>query len=43
MVILNTINETLEFSEEQKKIGIYNLLLNDIQNEKEEYILYYAG
>ena len=43
LVILNTINETLEFSDKLKKIGIYNLLLNDIQNEKEEYILYYAG
>ena len=43
LVILNTINETLEFSERLKKLGIYHLLLNDIQNEKEEFILYYAG
>ena len=43
LVILNTINETLEFSERLKKLGINHLLLNDIQNEKEEFILYYAG
>ena len=43
LVILDTINETLEFSERLKKLGIYHLLLNDIQNEKEEFILYYAG
>ena len=43
LVILNTINETLEFSERIKILGIQHLLLNDIQNEKEEFILYYAG
>ena len=43
LIILNTINETLEFSEKLKNLEIDHLLLNDIQNEKEEFILYYAG
>ena len=40
LVILNTINETLEFSERIKALGIQHLLLNDIQSQKEEFILY---
>ena len=36
-------NETISFSNKLKLQGINNLILNDIQKEKEDYIIFYAG
>ena len=43
MILLLTIEESINFSNKLKKEGINNLILNDVQKEKEEYIILYAG
>ena len=43
LILLLTIEDTINFSNKLKKEGIDNLILNDIQKEKEEYIILYAG
>ena len=43
LVLLLTIEETIEFSNRLKKEGINNLVINDIQKEKEDFIILYAG
>ena len=43
LVLLLTIEDSIKFSNKLKKEGINNLVLNDVQKEKEEYIILYAG
>ena len=43
LVLLLTIEETINFSNRLKKEGINNLVLNDVQKEKEDFIILYAG
>ena len=43
LIILESIQESLIFSEKLKSLGINNMVLNDAQKEKEEYILEKAG
>ena len=43
LILLLTIEETIQFSNKLNKEGISNLILNDIQKEKEDYIILYAG
>ena len=43
LIILESIQESLIFSDKLKSIGINNMVLNDAQKEKEEYILEKAG
>ena len=43
LVLLLTIEDSINFSNKLKKEGINNLILNDIQKEKEDYIIFYAG
>ena len=43
LILLLTIEDTINFSNKLKKEGIDNLILNDVQKEKEEYIILYAG
>ena len=43
LVLLLTIEDSINFSNKLKKEGINNLILNDVQKEKEEYIILYAG
>ena len=43
LVLLLTIEETIDFSIKLKKEGINNLILNDVQKEKEDFIILYAG
>lgn len=43
LVLLLTIEETINFSNKLKNEGISNLILNDIQKENEDYIIFYAG
>ena len=43
LILLLSVNETISFSNKLKLQGINNLILNDIQKEKEDYIIFYAG
>ena len=43
LILLLTINETKEFSQKLLNLQINNLVLNDIQKENEESILFYAS
>ena len=43
LVLLLTIEDTINFSNKLKQEGINNLILNDVQKEKEDYIVYFAG
>ncbi|OUM62667.1 hypothetical protein PIROE2DRAFT_10982 [Piromyces sp. E2] len=43
LILLKSIQESLEFSDLLKKKGLNPLILNDVQKEKEEYILERAG
>lgn len=43
LVLLLTIENSINFSNKLKYEGINNLILNDIQKEKEDYIIYFAG
>ena len=43
LILLLTIEDSINFSNKLKKEGINNLILNDIQKEKEDYIIFYAG
>ena len=43
LILLLTIEDSINFSNKLKKEGINHLILNDIQKEKEEYIIFYAG
>ena len=43
LILLLTIEDTIQFSNKIKKEGINNLILNDIQKEKEDYIILYGG
>ena len=43
LVLVLTIEDSINLSNRLKKEGINNLILNDIQKEKEEYIIFYAG
>ena len=41
--MLLTIGETIDFSNRLKKERINNLVLNEVQKEKEDFIILYAG
>ena len=43
LILLLTIEDSINFSNKLKQEGINNLILNDIQKEKEDYIIFYAG
>ena len=43
LILLLTIEDTIQFSNKVKKEGINNLILNDVQKEKEDYIILYGG
>ena len=43
LILLLTIEDTIQFSNKVKKEGINNFILNDIQKEKEDYIILYGG
>ena len=43
LILFLTIKETILFSNKIKQQGIDNLILNGVQKEKEDYIIFYAG
>ena len=43
LILFLTVKETILFSNKLKQQGIDNLILNDVQKEKEDYIIFYAG
>ncbi|ORX47663.1 ankyrin [Piromyces finnis] len=43
LILLENIHESIEFSMKLNRLGIGNLVLNDAQKEKEEYILEKSG